>query len=89
MNNLKSLQVKFENKTVGTLAITRENVVAFEYSNEWLDSRNSGGFSISPLSLPLEKKVFIPKFDPFNGLFGVFNDSLPDGWGDWYLIDFC
>lgn len=41
----------------------------------------NNGFSISPLSLPLVKKVFIPKHDPFNGLYGVFNDSLPDGWG--------
>ena len=23
----------------------------------------------------------MPKFEPFDGLFGVFNDSLPDGWG--------
>ena len=41
----------------------------------------NNGFSISPFSLPLIKKVFIPKYDPFGGLFGVFNDSLPDGWG--------
>lgn len=27
------------------------------------------------------KKVFLPKVDPFEGLFGVFADSLPDGWG--------
>lgn len=33
-------------------------------------------------SLPLEKKVFIPKsYTPFDGLFGIFADSLPDGWG--------
>ena len=37
--------------------------------------------SRKPFSLPLIKKVFIPKYDPFGGLFGVFNDSLPDGWG--------
>jgi len=28
----------------------------------------------------------LPKRDPFNGLFGVFNDSLPDGWGN-LIID--
>ncbi len=39
------------------------------------------GFSISPFSLPLTQRVFIPKADPFEGLFGVFADSLPDGWG--------
>lgn len=25
--------------------------------------------------------MFLPKIDPFEGLFGVFADSLPDGWG--------
>ena len=40
------------------------------------------GFSISPFSLPLQKGVFMPKsFEPFEGLFGVFSDSLPDRWG--------
>ncbi|MBP3610159.1 MAG: type II toxin-antitoxin system HipA family toxin [Lachnospiraceae bacterium] len=39
------------------------------------------GFSISPFSLPLEDRVFVPKSDVFEGLFGVFSDSLPDGWG--------
>ena len=62
---------------MGTLAKTPERVVAFEYDSDWL----SNGFSISPFSLPLIKKVFIPKYEPFGGLFGVFNDSLPDGWG--------
>ncbi len=52
-------------------------LIAFEYDESWL--RN--GFSISPFSLPLEKKVFIPKIDPFDGVYGVFADSLPDGWG--------
>ena len=59
------------------LAKTPDRIVAFEYDSDWLNN----GFSISPFSLPLIKKVFIPKYDPFGGLFGVFNDSLPDGWG--------
>ena len=41
--------------------------------------------SISPFSLPLEKKVYMPKIDPFEGLFGVFADSLPDAWGNLLL----
>ncbi|MFI3299925.1 MAG: type II toxin-antitoxin system HipA family toxin [Candidatus Gastranaerophilales bacterium] len=77
MNNYKSLKVLYNGKNVGTLAITSDNLVAFQYDEQWLVS----GFSISPFSLPLEKKVFIPKFEPLDGLFGVFNDSLPDGWG--------
>lgn len=77
MDNFKFLKVYYNDVIVGTLAKTPENLIAFEYSSEWLNN----GFSISPLSLPLIKKVFIPKYDPFNGLYGVFNDSLPDGWG--------
>jgi len=77
MDNYKYLKVFYNNILVGTLAKTPERVVAFEYDSDWLNN----GFSISPFSLPLIKKVFIPKYEPFDGLFGVFNDSLPDGWG--------
>ena len=77
MDNYKYLKVFYNDILVGTLAKTPDRVVAFEYDSNWLDN----GFSISPFSLPLIKKVFIPKYDPFGGLFGVFNDSLPDGWG--------
>lgn len=77
MDNYKYLKVFYNDILVGTLAKTPEKVVAFEYDSDWLNN----GFSISPFSLPLVKKVFIPKYEPFDGLFGVFNDSLPDGWG--------
>ena len=77
MDNYKYLKVFYNDILVGTLAKTPDRVVAFEYDSDWLNN----GFSISPFSLPLVKKVFIPKYDPFGGLFGVFNDSLPDGWG--------
>lgn len=78
MNNHKVINVFLEDRKVGTLAAAKNHVIAFEYDDRWLDT----GFSISPLSLPLEKKVFLPKgYEPFGGLFGVFADSLPDGWG--------
>lgn len=77
MDNYKYLKVIYNDKLVGTLAKTPDRLVAFEYDNEWLAT----SFSISPFSLPLQKKVYLPKFEPFDGLFGVFNDSLPDGWG--------
>ncbi|MDR2934023.1 MAG: type II toxin-antitoxin system HipA family toxin [Rickettsiales bacterium] len=78
----KFLKVLYHNQLVGRLAETPEKLLAFEYDSEWL--RN--GFSISPFYLPLEKRVFIAPRDPFDGNFGVFNDSLPDGWGR-LLID--
>ena len=77
MDNYKYLKVFYNDILVGTLAKTPDRVFAFEYDLDWLNN----GFSVSPFSLPLIKKVFIPKYDPFGGLFGVFNDSLPDGWG--------
>lgn len=78
MDNRKSLKVYIGNTQVGTLALYDSWRVAFEYTDEWI----AHGFSISPFSLPLVKKVFIPKIEsPFDGLFGVFWDSLPDGWG--------
>lgn len=78
MNNYKTLNVLIDDRKVGTLALAPNHLAAFEYDAEWLGN----GFSISPFSLPLEKRVFIPKkYDPFEGLFGVFSDSLPDGWG--------
>ncbi len=74
---LKTLKVKYHDRLVGILALTNYGKVAFSYDNEWLEN----GFSISPFSLPLEPKVFIPNNYIFDGLFGIFADSLPDAWG--------
>lgn len=77
MKESKQLIVKYQGRTVGVLAETKDGFGAFQYDREWLQN----GFSISPFSLPLEDRVFVPKSDVFEGLFGVFSDSLPDGWG--------
>lgn len=77
MKESKQLMVNYHGKTVGTLAETKNGYGAFQYDKEWLEH----GFSISPFSLPLENRVFVAKSDVFEGLFGVFSDSLPDGWG--------
>lgn len=77
MNNINKLKVLYHGTIVGKLAKLDRNLTAFEYDKQWL----SEGFSISPFSLPLEKKVFEAKIEPFGGIFGVFADSLPDGWG--------
>ena len=71
------LQVYYEEKRVGILALTADHKAAFQYDEKWLEN----GFSISPFSLPLKKQVFLPTKDYFSGLFGVFADSLPDNWG--------
>ena len=77
MRQNNALQVYYDERLVGTLAMTADHKVAFQYDDEWLEN----GFSISPFSLPLEKQVFVPQKDYFDGLFGAFADSLPDNWG--------
>ncbi len=39
------------------------------------------GLDLSPLHLPLRTGVQLVQTQVFDGLFGVFADSLPDGWG--------
>lgn len=70
-----------QGETVGRLALTPDNLCAFQYDADYLNK----GQSISPFYLPLRSGVFIAKRDPFSGNFGVFNDSLPDGWGNLLL----
>lgn len=77
MNGINKLTVLYHGRIVGTLAEIKDGSIIFEYHPTWL----TDGFPISPFSLPLRKEVFIAKIDPFDGLYGVFSDSLPDGWG--------
>tara|TARA_R110002072_G_scaffold106341_8_gene231886 strand:- start:1575 stop:2819 length:1245 start_codon:yes stop_codon:yes gene_type:complete len=63
-------------QTVGRLAV-REHKIYFEYDSAFIKS----GIEISPLRLSLRPGVQGFDHDLFEGLPGVFNDSLPDGWG--------
>lgn len=65
-----------ETVPVGRLAI-RDRTIYFEY----LPSFISKGIEMSPRILPLKSGVFSFSYGLFEGLPGVFNDSLPDGWG--------
>ncbi len=51
--------------------------IFFEYASDFLNC----GIELSPFKLPLKAGVFEDEKRTFDGLFGVFNDSLPDGWG--------
>lgn len=76
------LNVKYNGIQVGTLSLTPDNrVCVFEYDTRWI----TDGFSISPLELPLKAGVFVAKPIPFGGNFGIFEDSLPDGYGRYLL----
>ena len=61
---------------VGRLAY-KDGVIYFEYSVKFLSSK----IELSPYKVPLKSGVFVCKDDVFEGMFGVFGDSLPDGWG--------
>ncbi|KFF11034.1 phosphatidylinositol kinase [Chryseobacterium soli] len=61
---------------VGRLAL-RDGIIYFQYDEEFLQSN----LEISPIRLLLQRGVIELPRDPFEGLAGVFNDSLPDGWG--------
>ena len=81
MNEIKQVEVFLHNEKIGRMALTPDELCAFEYEPQFLSS----GFSISPFFLPLKKELFITKRHPFRGGFGVFDDSLPDGWAALYL----
>lgn len=71
------ISVFYEGLPVGELSQAPDKRIAFSYNKTWLEQ----GFSISPFSLPLQDKLFMAPLSPHEGLFGVFADSLPDGWG--------
>lgn len=82
MKKTDRLEVMFRDRPVGVLSLSPDRRLnVFEYSRQWL----ADGFSISPLELPLKPGVFIAKPQPFNGNFGIFDDSLPDGYGRYLL----
>lgn len=82
LKKIDRLEVKYRGRLVGNLSLTPDNrLCVFEYTPAWL----ADGFSISPLELPLKPGTFIAKPQPFYGNFGIFEDSLPDGYGRYLL----
>ena len=63
---------------VGTLVADARGRIFFEYDAAW----RSRGIELSPLYLPLSRTGSVTTADPaFSPLFGLFEDSLPDWWG--------
>ncbi len=81
MDSISVIEVIIAQRRIGRLALTPKGLCAFEYDSDWI----ADGYSISPFFLPLKNGLQIAKSDPFAGGFGVFNDSLPDGWGNLIL----
>ena len=78
---MKRLEVLFtrssdESLRVGELAEDRGRVY-FEYAAEFLAT----GLNLSPFRLPFETGLFEHRDREFGPLPGLFDDSLPDGWG--------
>lgn len=81
--DIKKIQVLYRDLPVGTLQMDPSlGVCVFEYEKSWL----AHGFSLSPTELPLQNGLFYADKDKLDGVFAVFEDSLPDGYG-LYLLD--
>ena len=75
--NLKVFYNAYGERRLMGLLSQREGRIFFEYAPDFFNF----GLEVSPFKLPLRPGLF--EGDPMfaGGLFGVFNDSLPDGWG--------
>lgn len=71
-----SIQLNEVEISVGELASDSKNIY-FKYYTDFIKR----GLEISPFKLKLNNLINKADPVPFDGLFGVFADSLPDGWG--------
>ena len=62
-NRPNSIIVFLNGETVGRLALTSDNLCAFEYDPGYL----ANGKSVSPFYLPLNPGVFVARRTPFSG----------------------
>lgn len=65
-----------QRQRVGSL-LRAQHELFFEYDAAFLEQ----GLELSPFHLPLREGVFRGEPTLFDGLMGLFDDSLPDGWG--------
>ena len=73
-----SLDLEGEIRHVGDLAwSSRERLAAFQYAPGFLQT----GMNPSPFRLRRDASLQMAPRQPFEGLHGLFADSLPDGWG--------
>jgi serine/threonine-protein kinase HipA len=61
---------------VGKLVLDNRSV-HFRYDRDFLRL----GLNLSPFKLKYDNEIQTAAPEPFRGIFGVFDDSLPDGWG--------
>jgi len=71
-----SISLNGEEIELGELVSSTKKIY-FKYYQGFIDS----GLNVSPFKLALSEQIFSVGTNVFDGLFGLFNDSLPDGWG--------
>lgn len=81
MSSFQEINVRYSGSTleeqVGILAISGQKII-FEYDPAWIKK----GLELSPHHLPITRSKFqFERSKLYNGLPGLFADSLPDGWG--------
>ncbi|MGL5089346.1 MAG: type II toxin-antitoxin system HipA family toxin [Aeromonas sobria] len=79
---MEVVKVRFQGHDVGAVSFDpAKGVGAFEYDPDFIKT----GIELSPLKMPLSKKIFsFPELDfhTFKGLPGLIADSLPDDFGN-------
>ena len=71
-----NLQIENINYHIGAIAEENKQFY-FKYDDKFVKTN----LSLSPIKLPFNTQIQTPETKVFDGLFGVFWDSLPDGWG--------
>jgi len=71
-----SIHLNGEEIDLGEL-VANQRKIYFKYYQSFIKS----GREISPFRLKLSEQIYSADPLPFDGLYGVFADSLPDGWG--------
>ena len=90
MKMVNSIAVGFDDGAreiaLGNIKLT-DGRLFFRYTNDFLEN----GSNISPIHMMFNDSIQVVTTDIFEGLYGVFADSLPDGWGrllmDRYLMN--
>lgn len=80
MEPIEQLEVylRFSHTPISVGQMVSDNgTIFFKYDAAFIKN----GLEISPFKLKLSDTILTPETHIFDGLFGVFNDSLPDGWG--------
>ncbi|MEE4117246.1 MAG: type II toxin-antitoxin system HipA family toxin [Marinilabiliaceae bacterium] len=71
-----SIELEGDHYQAGELVLA-SNKIYFRYNSQFLNT----GLNLSPLKLAFNNEIQSATSEPFEGLFGLFNDSLPDSWG--------